>query len=78
MANIMFVGDVHGKLNQMYRLAADHAATSGTLVDLIVQAGDFEAIRTPQEVRNIVGPRRFRQLGDFHEPGLFTNLLRVA
>ncbi len=61
MGKIVFVGDIHGQLDEMYKRVAQVSSD----VQAIVQVGDFEAIRTPSDISNVLGPKKYRNLGDF-------------
>ena len=63
----MFVGDIHGNLDLMYSRCRDWEKSNQIKLDLIIQVGDFEAIRWPGKEFNISGPRKYRKPGDFPE-----------
>lgn len=56
---IVVVGDVHGNLKEMYQKASDLDA------DLVLQLGDFQAIRNPIDLRQASIPEKHKKLGDF-------------
>jgi len=69
---IAIVGDVHGKIGQMYRSILDIEESNRTEIDLILQLGDFQATRDERDLRYLSGPHKYRKLGDFpefHEKG---------
>ena len=67
MANIMFFGDIHGDLDTMYENAQNWEKEHDKSIDLIVQVGDFEVIRSENDLKFVIGPKKYRKLGDFHK-----------
>jgi lariat debranching enzyme len=60
MVRVAVVGCCHGELNELYRALAPG-------VDLVLVAGDFQALRNRTDLRTISVPDKYKRLGDFHE-----------
>jgi len=56
---IAVAGDIHGDIERLLRRA------TGLRADAVLQVGDFETVRGPEDLERITGPRRYRKLGDF-------------
>ncbi len=67
---IIGLGDVHGHWREAYALvvaACAKASVSMEDLDAILQVGDAEPQRNQTEADQVVGPAKYRKLGDFHE-----------
>jgi len=56
---IAVVGDIHGLQRQMYE------AVSDLDVDMILQVGDFQAVRDQKDLTRLQVPGRYKQLGEY-------------
>lgn len=63
---IIIAGDIHGSLDKMYERISRVEKEQGTKIDLVVQLGDFQAVRNENDLKNIHVPEKHRKLGDFH------------
>ncbi|CAN6650267.1 lariat debranching enzyme [Trichomonascus vanleenenianus] len=61
--NIVFQGCCHSQLNKIYESIQE----TYEHVDLVLIGGDFQAVRTPQDLNCMSVPPKYRRLGDFHE-----------
>ena len=57
---IPIIGDIHGKVKQMYDSVKDISD-----VDTVIQIGDFQAFRNKDELRYSSIPERHRDVGEF-------------
>lgn len=60
---ICLVGCCHGSLNLVYEQAARHSPPP----DLVLIAGDFQAVRDEQDLESMAVPRKYRSMGDFKQ-----------
>jgi len=67
MVKLAFVGDVHGKINQMYWAIKNIEEIVGYKIDTVYQVGDFHAIRNEEDLNRFRVPAVHRALGDFPE-----------
>lgn len=63
---IIIAGDIHGSLDKMYGRISRVEREKGVKVDLVVQLGDFQAVRNEKDLKNIPVPLKHRKVGDFH------------
>jgi hypothetical protein len=61
------VGDVHGHMNAMVRDLKRMESKRKLSLDLVLQVGDFEPHRDEDDLRSMVAPSKYKQLGDFAE-----------
>jgi|GEM_PF-5659650 len=62
---IAIAGDIHGSLDCMFDRVSFIEKEKGINVDLVVQLGDFQAVRDERDLKNIHVPARHRKTGDF-------------
>ncbi|KAK9368434.1 lariat debranching enzyme, C-terminal domain-containing protein [Lipomyces kononenkoae] len=62
MVNIAFEGCCHGELDKIYRSLAKLSVP----IDLLIIAGDFQAVRNSRDLKCMAVPAKYQQLGDFH------------
>ncbi|ODM19385.1 hypothetical protein SI65_04369 [Aspergillus cristatus] len=65
---VAFEGCGHGCLHEIYASVERAATLKGwDGVDLVVIGGDFQAVRNSNDLACMAVPKKFRQIGDFHE-----------
>ncbi|KAL1885163.1 lariat debranching enzyme [Paecilomyces lecythidis] len=58
----------HGKLHDIYASVEEAAKLKGwDGVDLVIIGGDFQAVRNSYDLNGMSVPKKYRQIGDFHE-----------
>lgn len=62
---IAIVGDVHGKIKQMYESILDIETKRDINIDTIIQIGDFQAIRNKKDLQYLAVPGKHKDIGDF-------------
>ena len=62
---IAIVGDVHGRINEMYKHVSNIENALNLNLGTIIQIGDFHAIRDENDLRFFPAPEKYRKLGDF-------------
>lgn len=72
---IAIEGCMHGCLDQVYQQVAILEARRGVRVDLLVNCGDFEAIRSEKDLPYMKVPEKYRHTGDF--PGYYSGQKKV-
>lgn len=60
-------GCCHGELNKIYEKCVDHEKMTGKKIDLLICCGDFQSMRRSEDLMSMAAPRKYLQLGDFHE-----------
>lgn len=61
--NVLVHGCAHGQLDKIYATAADLQQP----IDLVIICGDFQAIRSPQDLNCLSVPVKYREMGDFEK-----------
>jgi len=62
---IAIFGDLHGNIKQMYRAASSIERSIDENIPLVIQLGDFQAIRDERDLRYFPVPAKHRTIGDF-------------
>ncbi len=62
---IIVSGDIHGSLDKMYEKISHIEKERELRVDLVIQLGDFQAVRNEEDLKNIPVPLKHRKVGDF-------------
>lgn len=60
-------GCCHGSLNTIYASLAQYESRHSRKVDLLLICGDFQALRSVHDFASLAVPRKFQELGTFHE-----------
>ncbi|KAJ5102263.1 RNA lariat debranching enzyme [Penicillium alfredii] len=65
---VVVEGCGHGTLNEIYDRAKVESVRRGwDDIDLVIIGGDFQALRNVDDAACVSVPRKYRQMGDFHE-----------
>lgn len=67
MPNIAIAGCVHGCLHRIYDDIIEHETKNKQTIDLVLICGDFQSVRNVNDLKCLHVPKKYRQLGDFHE-----------
>ena len=59
------LGDVHGEIAEALSLLRKAEAAAGVAIQFVLQVGDFEAHRCPEDLCSMHAPHREKRLGDF-------------
>ncbi|MEK6872414.1 MAG: metallophosphoesterase [Nanoarchaeota archaeon] len=62
---LAFIGDIHGKVNQMYEQVSTIEERDNLDLDAIIQVGDFHAIRNEEDLKFFQASEKYRSVGDF-------------
>jgi len=62
---IAIVGDIHGRLTEMYQRLDTIEKQRNLKIDCVFQVGDFKALRDERDLRYYRGPKIYHSLGDF-------------
>ncbi|KAG8157441.1 hypothetical protein KVR01_012825 [Diaporthe batatas] len=63
-------GCCHGSLNEIYTALESKCRSRGWTIediDFLIICGDFQAVRNERDLNCMSVPRKYRQLGDFHQ-----------
>lgn len=63
---IAAVGCLHGKLKVMYENIMKHEMSTNKKIDLVVICGDFQSLRSKEDLNYIKIPDKYKEIGDFH------------
>ena len=65
--NIITTGCVHGNLDKMYNDIEEYSKKNKKKIDLVLCTGDFESMRTENDLTFLSCPEKYREMGDFHK-----------
>lgn len=65
--NVAVEGCCHGDLDRIYDVLGSFDESSDTHVDFMICCGDFQAIRTEEELETLACPPVYRHMKDFHK-----------
>ena len=60
-------GCCHGDLDRIYEILGEIESRESSKTDFMICCGDFQAIRTPEELETLACPPVYRHLKDFHK-----------
>ena len=67
MVKVAVSGCVHGEIDKLYECLENEERRQGVKADVLLCTGDFQAVRDEEDLRSLVCPAKFRQMGDFQE-----------
>jgi len=73
--NIIVTGCIHGCMDKMYKDIQDYASSKKLKIDLVLCTGDFESIRSENDLNFLACPEKYREVGDFHK--YYTNKVKA-
>lgn len=73
--NIIVTGCIHGCLDKMYSDIQDYSSSKKLKIDLVLCTGDFESIRSENDLNFLACPEKYREMGDFHK--YYTNKVKA-
>ena len=73
--NIIVTGCIHGCLDKMYNDIQDYSSSKKLKIDLVLCTGDFESIRSENDLNFLACPEKYREMGDFHK--YYTNKVKA-
>ena len=65
--NIIITGCIHGSMDKMYKDIKDYSSSNNKKIDLVLCTGDFESLRTKNDLEFLSCPERYREMGDFYK-----------
>ena len=63
--NIIVTGCIQGCLDKMYQDIKEYSSSNNKKIDLILCTGDFECMRTENDLQFLSCPEKYRVMGDF-------------
>lgn len=63
--NIIVTGCIHGELCKMYQEIENYEKINKIKIDLVLCTGDFESMRTTNDLKYLSCPEKYRIMGDF-------------
>ena len=65
--NVIITGCIHGSLDKMYEDIKNYSLSNKKKIDLVLCTGDFESMRTKQDLQFLSCPEKYREMGDFYK-----------
>ncbi|KAG5482194.1 hypothetical protein CUR178_06053 [Leishmania enriettii] len=65
--HIAVQGCCHGELDRIYASCSEHERQTGKRIDVLFCCGDFQAVRTTEDLDSMAVPDKYKVLGDFHK-----------
>ena len=65
--NIIITGCIHGSLDKMYKDIKEYSSSNNKKIDLVLCTGDFECMRTENDLQFLSCPEKYRKMGDFYK-----------
>ena len=65
--NIIITGCIHGSLDKMYNDIKEYSSKNNKKIDLVLCTGDFECMRTENDLTFLSCPEKYREMGDFYK-----------
>ena len=65
--NIIITGCIHGCLDKLYKDITEYSISNNIKIDLVLCTGDFECIRTENDLQFLSCPEKYRIMGDFNK-----------
>ena len=65
--NIIVTGCIHGSMDKMYKDIQQYSSSKNKKIDLVLCTGDFESMRTNNDLKFLSCPEKYREMGDFHK-----------
>ena len=65
--NIIVTGCIHGCMDKMYKDIQDYEKENNKKIDLVLCTGDFECMRTENDLKFLSCPEKYREMGNFHK-----------
>ena len=62
---LAIMGDVHGKIKQMYDSVSYVEQAFGKNIDAVLQVGDFQAVRDEKDLARMAIPGKYKVTGDY-------------
>lgn len=65
--HVAIQGCCHGELHKVYETCAEHERSTGKKIKLLLCCGDFQSMRSVNDLSSMSAPEKFLKLGDFKD-----------